>query len=745
MKIQKYITTGILAAGALLLAGSSRIQAQLQVGTDTEKVLTLQTFDTAIAGTGVEWGTGSLAWASTGNPGGSLLVTVDFTGGSDTPAADYICNAGGNPWYTPAGSAIQFSTYTNVSFDILYDTTSDITIAQFNDITTWPANLTNSAGQTVIQNWGIDGTYFDGSLPGIDVEYCGANNQMAPSLGTATIPAAAATSWQHINLPITQSAPGIDGQNGIVLHKWVNACWGIANPCVARFWIDNVQVEGKQAPPPPPTMSAPMTAVPGLNIFNASAGQYDRHEVIATATSGLTWVGNTPTTYEFDMTGFPANSIYSTEAYMFLVPNAGYEDNAADWNEPNVMILEIQATPNGGGQALLWYKTNSPSTGNPPVDMAVGMNGTTNNSVQSALLLGNYSITFTGNDAGFVQVPDGTQGSFTLGGTDGETWFTETGLSNYNFLIYLGGQMNSTTAANQSVAYSSFTLTQNGSNVNTSISEDFVADANNATPALVNWSTGPSSSPAGDVLVPSSALFWVDWSLPANNYSLISSPSLTSQHWAPVSTYSAIPMDGDVLQLVGPGDLQSPTNDQFFGAVQRVFATTNAQVGTLAIAFPGQTFVNGVGVTGTPTPLANTAGTWSPQYGSASVTTVFGSVRTTQPAGNVYVYALDANNVLVTGVTDGISLYSTPANGAGFDQVTNDFEFSGPPVATGLGETMVGGIATFDSSANGSLFAWGYQGAANGGSSFMVQAVDYTLQGEFTVPTFNSTPVLLEP
>ena len=309
-------------------------------------------------------------------------------------------------------------------------------------------------------------------------------------------------------------------------------------------------------------MSPVMKAIPGLNIFNASAGLYDRHEVIATATSGLTWVGNTPTTYAFDMTGFPANSIYSTEAYMFLVPNAGYEDNAADWNEPNVMILELQATPNGGGQALLSYKTNSPSTGNPPYDMAVTFNGTTNTSVQSTLLLGNYSITFTGNDAGYVQVPDGTQGSFTLGGTDGEKWFTETGLSNYNFLIYLGGQMNSTTAANQPVVYSSFTLTQNG-NVN-AISENFVADATNATPALVNWSTGPSSSPAGDVLVPSSALYWVDRSLPAPGYSLLDSPSLTPPNWAPVSTYTPISMDGDVLQLIAPSDLQGPTDDQFF-------------------------------------------------------------------------------------------------------------------------------------------------------------------------------------
>jgi hypothetical protein len=737
MKIQKYITAGILAAGALLLAGSVQVQAD-------QKVLVINTFDSAASGTGVEWGTSTVAWDGThGNPAGSLLITTSFTGGSDTPETDYMCIGGGNPWWVPV--PITFSTYTNVSFDILWDNTSDITIAQFNDISTWPANLTNSLGQTVIQNWGINGSYFSGSITGIDVELCGGpDGQMGPALANPNIPAGAASGWVTVNMPINQGEANIDGCNGIVFHKWIKQCWGIANPAVCRFWVDNVQLEGTQAPPPPPTMTPIVTAVPGLNIFNASPGQYDRHEVLATATSGLTWVSNTPTTYSFDMVGFPKNSIYSTEAYMFLIANAGYEDNAADWNEPNVVILEIQATP-AGGQALLWYKTNSPGTGNAPYDMPVGMNNTTNNSVQSTLLLGNYSLTFTGNDTGFVQVPDGTQGSFTLGGTDGETWFAENKGSNYNFLIYLGGQENNASAANQAVVYSSFTLTQNG--VPNAISENFVADANATPPALVNWTNGPSSSPLGDVLVPSSALYWVDWSLPAPGYGLIGSPSMNPTHWQPIMGYTPISMSGDVLQLIGPNDLQSPTSAQYFEAVQRAYATSSNMVGSLLVAFPGQTFVNGVGVTGTPTALANNGDLWSPQYGSTSVTEVFGNTTIVQPVGNVYVYAVDASNFLVP-ITDGVSMYSNPSMGAGFDQTTNDFMFTGP-ILDYVGETMVGGIATYDS-ATANYFVWGYAYPPSPAppTSFMVQVVDYTLQGTLgsaNVPAFNSSPVQLNP
>ncbi len=733
MKIQKYITSGVLGAAALLLAGSVQVQAD-------QKVLVINTFDSAASGTGVEWGPSTVAWDgtqdNTGNAGGSLHVTTTFSGGSDTSLVDYICLGGGNPWYTPVPIAL--SGYTNISFDIKWDNSSGMSIGLFNDLSTWPTNN--------LQSWAPYG-YLSGSLPGLDVEGCGGpDGQMGPALGSPNIPAAASNGWVTVNVPINQSEANIDGVSGIVFHKWINQCWGILNSVSVSFWIDNVQLEGTQAPPPPPTMSPIMTAIPGLNIFNASPGQYDRHEVLATATSGLSWVSNTPpTTYAFNMVGFPKNSIYDTEAYMFLVANSAAEDNAADWNEPNVMILEIQATP-AGGQALLWYKTNSPGTGNPPVDMALTFNGTTNTSVQSTLLLGNYSVTFTGNDTGYVQVPDGTQGTFTMGGTDGEKWFGEGKGSNYNFLIYLGGQENNASAANQPVVYSSFTLIQNGV-TNTSVSENFLADANvapPATPALVNWANGPSSSPAGNVLVPSSALFWVDWSLPSTGYSLLDSPSLDPAHWLPVSTYAPISMSGDVLQLVGPSDLQSPTGAQYFQAVKRVFATTNAQLGSLLVAFPGQTFTDGVGVTGTPTPLANNGDTWSPQYGSTSVTNIMESKTTVEPVGNVYVYAVDASNYLVP-ITDGISMYSTPSCGVGFDQTTNDFIFTGG-LTPNQGENMVGGIATFDSVA-ANYFEWGYAYPPSPvpPTTFMVQVVDYTLQGQFTVPTFNSSPVQLNP
>ena len=70
------------------------------------------------------------------------------------------------------------------------------------------------------------------------------------------------------------------------------------------------------------------------------------------------------------------------------------------------------------------------------------------------------------------------------------------------------------------------------------------------------------------------------------------------------------------------------------------------------------------------------------------------SKNTVQTAGNVYVYAVDVNNYLVP-VNDGITLYSSPANGVGFDQTNGDFIFIGN-LTGALGVNMVGGIATFE-------------------------------------------------
>lgn len=235
---------GGLAIAALLLAGAS-----LPFAAAAETII--QDFSTNADGTGVEWGPGSATYDSAvGNPAGSLLLTMPFNSGSDTPGVHYVCAGGGSPWFQPV--RISFSQYQRLEFDIKWDTTSDITVAQFNDLSTWPLTLTNSLGDSAWQP-GTPAGSLAGSTPGLNIELCGGPaGLLGPSIWTTNIPEAAASGWVHVIIPINPTQPQIDGVSGIVFHKWINQNSGLsAEGVTARFWIDNVRLESLCCPPPP--------------------------------------------------------------------------------------------------------------------------------------------------------------------------------------------------------------------------------------------------------------------------------------------------------------------------------------------------------------------------------------------------------------------------------------------------------------------------------------------------------------
>jgi hypothetical protein len=211
----------------------------------------IQDFSTNADGAGVEWGPGSATYDSTvGNPAGSLLLTMPFKNSSDSPGVHYICAGGGSPWVQPV--RINFSQYQSLQFDIKWDPTSDITVAQFNDPSTWPLTLTNSLGHSAWQPETPAG-YLNGSIPGLEIAICGGPaGYRGPTICTTNIPEAAASGWVHIVIPINPAQAQIDGVNGIVFHKWIHQESGLsAEGVTARFWIDNVRLEGLCCPPLP--------------------------------------------------------------------------------------------------------------------------------------------------------------------------------------------------------------------------------------------------------------------------------------------------------------------------------------------------------------------------------------------------------------------------------------------------------------------------------------------------------------
>ena len=185
---------------ALLFASASVAYAQTPD-------LTIQNFDSGTAGVqpsgcGIWFGSGAGAFDTvddSGNGGGSLYVSCIFTSGSDTPTTEYICVGGDNPWYNP--HEFSMSLYKSIQFDLLWDNSlSDITIDQFNDLSTFPTNYLNPGGSLA------------GSIAGMELlAAAGTNTPAFAHITNFSIPTGASNGWVHIKLPIDPSTAGIDG------------------------------------------------------------------------------------------------------------------------------------------------------------------------------------------------------------------------------------------------------------------------------------------------------------------------------------------------------------------------------------------------------------------------------------------------------------------------------------------------------------------------------------------------------
>ena len=698
MKTQRLIARAILTAGTLLLAGFAQATTNL----------VFENFCYSIH-CGVPcypyFGPCAIYAPGTQDPTsgdcGSLYFSFPFFESTEI-CTGYVGYDGGTPSRHPA--TVDCSQYVAITLDILWDTTSGLTIDQFNTGTNWCYSCpTPLFTQAEPQDYMVQpGFYF---TPGIDFELVG-NGNTDIDFGNVNIPENAASGWQTMTIPIPSAIrPALTNINAITFSK-LAARTGppVSSNATGRFWIDNIVLIAPEEPPPPtPTFSILANApVPGLNVWNLTEddGYYDRNEVVAIATNQLSFAGSSnnpypvcyPSTYSFNLAGFPtgANNYLSCEAYMFLIPNAANCDQAPDWNEANDIVFEVQSIATGS-QATVSYKTNSPYS---IAANNLAFNGTTNSAVQSAKIYGNYSLVFTSSNAGYVQVPDGTTGSFTLP-AGVSSCFQENTSGNYPFLVYWGGQANGPNALNQAVAFSGVSIT----GVPNGFTENFVGETN-----VVNVTNGETFDPAGVFIVPTTAVYWVSWPSPSPGFVLENAANMSGP-WQNTTCNPQMAGYGEVLQLVDQSDLLAPTNTQFFRLVNRGY--TN-----ILVALPGQSFVSGVGITGSPTSLhsGSNPGVWGLETAMA--------------------YAVDANNALVTTVNGDQILLDCTSDTAG----TNDFlclqTFSSSETTT-----MVNGVANLGLYTG---FLWGYSGTLSAPTTETVTVTD-----QVTGFTSTSSPVSL--
>lgn len=462
--------------------------------------------------------------------------------------------------------------------------------------------------------------------------------------GTVTIPASASSNWFHVSVPIDQTQ-GFGDVPGIALD--INSYGGYPLFTITN-WIDNISINGSVAPPPPPPTLTIEKPVTGLNLIDTSpSAQYNRYQIADTndGAGGLSFVGQSSVTYSWTIKKFPTNdAAYSYQAHFFMVSGSdstttqtyypGPYDQAADYNLANCIFLTIQSDGNGGGIANFRYKTNeiagngmlfnttSPTNaaGDPngwPVMPIVGFD--------SAPLLGTWSLTFSDTTNITLTAPGGASTNFTMDAASAALFADPV-------TLILGAQPNTAgytgLPETQAVIYSSFSLT----GTSAAFTDNFTTDSSLNT----NYWEDLSNDTNGCLLIPSSAAYWVGWSLPAPNYALAAATNLT-EGWGNITPTLTI-KDGATYQALLSTNSLPAGQDAFFAVVQRTFSQ-------LLVLLPGETNApnTSTGKVGTPTPFSLSAS---------------GGLLT------VTVLATDAHFNPVPGINDTIQITD---NGGGFD------------------------------------------------------------------------------
>ncbi len=544
--------------------------------------LVLGTFDSDVAGWGTAWGNATAAHDpmqdNTGNGGGACYIAAEFSADQNTLTL-YGC-VEGNPWSHPTSANFNLSDYKSLEFDIKWDTSSSVSIADFN---TPPLG-----GEGGIYLWAVD-------YPGFSIR---------PTLGNVQVPAAAATGWAHLSVPLDPAISGIDPSKGIVLKKWITEAQKNAGGNYG-FWVDNVILKGSDAPPPPPTLSL-NTPTPGLAFIAASGGQWDRQN-IRTVGEDYSWVG-APGTVSYSLTVADYAAMAGFQLHMFFVP--GTPDPARsdpDWHEPNVLAWTIGGNADGSAYSSVHYKTNAPD------DNGILYSDGDLGGAGSIAPTGTWTILFN-QDTNITTIsPTGETNSAALppevapvfGGT---------------MKIYIGIVPGDPARVGQMAVLSNVKFSGLPNNAGT--------DSNFLGKSLDTnvWEIIATSS-LGVQEIPTDAAYWVDWTLPALDFALEGAPAVTGP-WR-----SLAPTGFDVgakhRVLLRTSDL--PAADAgFWRLIKRSFTK-------LQVLLPGETAAPGTATGKTGTPSAQTAGV----------------------EFDVMVNAVDDNWNLTTGGRDNVRLSST--------------------------------------------------------------------------------------
>ncbi len=461
---------GWVGAAALALATFAQAQTPDFV---------IDTFDTSdeAAGWARWWGSASQSYdwdgtvdANNSPNSGSLKLTIGFDinaygGDNQFSAVHYF------------GQSLDGTTYTNLVFDVRFDT--------------------NSPSRPQSKDYG----YFEYALVPSDYSQVG--------LGSLTVPIGNG-GWTHVVAPIDPTIAKLTNIIGVNLKLWAgdtspNADSALTGQTV--IWVDNVKLIGQTntAPIPAPTASISVPK-PGLSITASNPGdQYQRQNLVTL--NPVSWVGASgPVTYSLTITGFPDTNHSAFQGQIFLIPATSLPgETAPDYNEPNLIFLQIGENADGSAYASLHYKTNEPSGNamvynNNPANGPVGSLG----GIGSASPLGTWSLTFNNNTDITVTEPGGNTANFSIS-ADAAALFADP------LYAYFGGQPNQLANIGQTLVLNHIQIT----GVANPVDEKFTSPTIDTT----TWAIR-AADPNGLVVVPGDTAYKVTWTLPDFGYGL---------------------------------------------------------------------------------------------------------------------------------------------------------------------------------------------------------------------------------
>ena len=450
-KLQRWIPSALLG---LILACSPNIC--LAVGN-----LIINTFDSAaeLSAANNDWSGGSCTWDGTQDAGGtaskgSMHVVCPFVSqGNDWQETQIGRNI---PW-----PYIDLTPYVNIECDIKPDVANSYPAIDGN----W------AAFQPIIQQWA----------------WTGLGNQ--PIVGT---------NWTHIKIPLNPATT--------LAHLVMDfqTLWNSYPTNTISYWIDNITLT---VPPQSPMPIAIQPATPGMEI-NGTAINTGQRQYIRTVDGSYSWVGATePVTYSMTITSAPV-ATNCPEIDLYLVGNSPSPGGSVDWNETNVIYLQIAydgSTNNPAFNGQLFYKTNAPNSNSQYWGQKLA------SVYHTPKVVGTWTVTFGTNGDVELTVPDGTTNS-------GLFPAEATAFFNTTVFPYIGIQPYG--LSYPTVQYSHFGITGVAAPL-----DDSFAD-------LSNWNTTVAGDHLGVVLHPADTVYELTWLGPAAGFSLQQSADLDTPYWS---------------------------------------------------------------------------------------------------------------------------------------------------------------------------------------------------------------------